>query len=59
MRDETERRVAYTHAPDYQSGGTDWVLAPWNEEQNEALDRFAAHDFDDWLEDDEVGEDVA
>ena len=59
VRDETERRVAYTHAPDYQSGGTEWVLAPWNEEQNMALDRFAARDFDDWLEDDEVGEDVA
>ena len=54
MRDETERRVAYTHAPDYQSGGTDWVLAPWNEEQNEALDWFAARDVDDWLEDDEA-----
>ncbi|KAI4690246.1 hypothetical protein J4E81_007398 [Alternaria sp. BMP 2799] len=58
VHDETERRVVYTHAAEYQSGGTDWVLAPWNDEQNKALDRFAARDFDDWLEDEEVKEDV-
>ncbi|KAI4905965.1 hypothetical protein J4E90_011040 [Alternaria incomplexa] len=56
VRDETERRVAYTHAAGYQSGGTDRVLAPWNDEQNKVLNRFAARDFDDWLEDDEVEE---
>jgi len=56
VRDKTERRVAYTHAAGYQSGGTDRVLAPWNDEQNKVLNRFAARDFDDWLEDDEVEE---
>ena len=59
VRDETERRVAYTHGADYQPGGTDWVLAPWNDEQNRVLDRLnGARDFDGLLDDDEVDEDV-
>ncbi|KAI4701172.1 hypothetical protein J4E89_010748 [Alternaria sp. Ai002NY15] len=59
VRDETERRVVYTHGADYQPGGTDWVLAPWNDEQNKVLDRLnGPRDFDGLLEDDEVDEDV-
>ncbi|KAI4619083.1 uncharacterized protein J4E87_007670 [Alternaria ethzedia] len=59
VRDETERRVAYTHGADYQPGGTDWVLAPWKDEQNRVLDRLnGARDFDGLLDDDEVDEDV-
>ncbi|KAI4909767.1 uncharacterized protein J4E92_010538 [Alternaria infectoria] len=63
VQDETERRVAYTHGADYQPGGTDWVLAPWTDDQNMALDMFNLpsdfeDDFFDCLENDEVEDDV-
>ena len=38
--DETKKRVASTHAPDYQPHGKDRALAPWSSEQNTALDRL-------------------
>jgi exonuclease 3'-5' domain-containing protein 1 len=38
--DETKKRVASTHAPDYQPHGKDRALAPWSSEQNTALDRM-------------------
>jgi exonuclease 3'-5' domain-containing protein 1 len=40
VRDETKRRVASTHAPDYQSHGKERALAPWNNAQNIVLDRL-------------------
>ncbi|KAI4604697.1 hypothetical protein J4E80_010963 [Alternaria sp. BMP 0032] len=63
VQDETDRRVAYSHAADYQPGGTDWVLAPWTDDQNMVLDMFnlpsdSEDDFFDCLENDEVEDDV-
>ncbi|CAN9146929.1 unnamed protein product [Alternaria alternata] len=37
---EIKKRVASTHAPDYQPHGKDRALAPWSPEQNAALDRL-------------------
>ncbi|KAI4923282.1 hypothetical protein J4E85_008319 [Alternaria conjuncta] len=63
VQDETDRRVVYSHAADYQPGGTDWVLAPWTDDQNMVLDMFnlpsdSEDDFFDCLENDEVEDDV-
>jgi exonuclease 3'-5' domain-containing protein 1 len=38
--DEIKKRVASTHAPDYQPHGKDKALAPWSSEQDAALDRL-------------------
>jgi exonuclease 3'-5' domain-containing protein 1 len=38
--DEIKKRVASTHALDYQPHSKDRVLAPWSSEQNVALDRL-------------------
>ncbi|RYN16026.1 hypothetical protein AA0117_g13401 [Alternaria alternata] len=54
VREETKRRVASTHMPDYRPYGKDKALAPWNDEQNKVLDRlYWAPRFEDYTDDDD------